>query len=204
MSKQKINCVYGIKNKKDNQYIYVGSTTYFHKRKRIHKSYCNNINRKSYNYPLYKYIREKNGFNNFQFDILESVEFEKDLDNKNKKNILCKLEQEYINKFNPICNCYRPYITIEEKKIRDSINNKIRYEEKRDGIREKQKIHYEEKREEILEKKKIDYEKNKYERYCEICETHIVDKSKNNHSNFNKHIKSLTHQDNLLKRQKNT
>ena len=49
--------------------IYVGSTTNFIKRKYKHKSACNNVKDKDYNYNIYKYIRENGGFSNW--DMIE-------------------------------------------------------------------------------------------------------------------------------------
>ena len=44
---------------------YVGHTTCFRKRKTYHKNDCINVNNKNYNYPLYKFIRENGGWENF-------------------------------------------------------------------------------------------------------------------------------------------
>jgi len=45
---------------------YVGSTLNFKQRKAHHKNKCNNPNDKSYNYNVYKFIREHGGWENFQ------------------------------------------------------------------------------------------------------------------------------------------
>ena len=45
--------------------IYIGHTTHFRQRKCEHKSICNSLNSKKYNYPLYKFIREHNGWEIF-------------------------------------------------------------------------------------------------------------------------------------------
>ena len=44
---------------------YIGSTVNFKKRKREHKSSCNNIISKEYNRKLYKFMRETGGFDNW-------------------------------------------------------------------------------------------------------------------------------------------
>jgi predicted GIY-YIG superfamily endonuclease len=51
---------------------YVGSTTNFTRRKTDHKCICYNKNSNTYYYPLYKFIRENKGWNNF-----EMIEIEK-------------------------------------------------------------------------------------------------------------------------------
>ena len=54
--------------------FYIGSTTNMKDRKKGHKSDCTNVNSNSYNYKVYKYIRETGGFNNWFMWILEEVE----------------------------------------------------------------------------------------------------------------------------------
>ena len=52
---------------------YVGSTKNHIKRLRSHKSSCNNPLSKEYNYKVNKYIRNNDGFDNWEFTILEHV-----------------------------------------------------------------------------------------------------------------------------------
>ena len=52
-------------------YIYVGSTRDMVSRKHRHKSDCNNVNSPSYNYKVYKTIRDNGGFENFHIVVLE-------------------------------------------------------------------------------------------------------------------------------------
>jgi predicted GIY-YIG superfamily endonuclease len=56
----------------NNNYIYVGSTTDFPKRKYNHKTACTNENSRFYNIKVYKMIRENGGWNEF-----EMIEIEK-------------------------------------------------------------------------------------------------------------------------------
>ena len=44
---------------------YVGSTCNFTRRKSQHKHKCNNVNTTGYNIPLYKFIRDNGGWDNF-------------------------------------------------------------------------------------------------------------------------------------------
>jgi hypothetical protein len=93
----------------DNKYIYIGSTTNFKKRIAEHKSNCNTPNSKKFNYKLYKTIREHNGFENFIFDIIESI-------NTDDKLIVLKREQELMIKYNSNLNNNRSFISDEDKK----------------------------------------------------------------------------------------
>lgn len=52
--------------------IYVGSTTNFRSRKYKHKNKCNSENSKNHNNPVYKFIRDKGGWDNW-----DMVEVEK-------------------------------------------------------------------------------------------------------------------------------
>jgi hypothetical protein len=50
---------------------YIGSTTDFNNRKYNHKYVCNTITYKHYNCPVYKFIREHGGWNNWQMILIE-------------------------------------------------------------------------------------------------------------------------------------
>jgi hypothetical protein len=54
------------------KFVYNGHTTDFTKRKNSHKSSCNNINNKCYNFKVYQTIRENGGWENW-----EMIEIEK-------------------------------------------------------------------------------------------------------------------------------
>ena len=69
--------------------FYVGSSVNFKARKYAHKSNCNNIKRREYNYKVYRYIRENGGFDNWDFEILLEPEVE------NKKELKLKYEAKY-------------------------------------------------------------------------------------------------------------
>ena len=46
--------------------IYVGSTTNHYKRRQVHKTNCNCITGRAYNYPVYKFIREHGSWDNWE------------------------------------------------------------------------------------------------------------------------------------------
>ena len=54
---------------------YVGSTNNTRIRKCKHKSDCNNVNGKQYNYRVYEYIRANSGFQNWDLIVLETVQY---------------------------------------------------------------------------------------------------------------------------------
>jgi len=93
------SCVYSIQCKdKEVKEFYIGSTKTYDIRYTIHKSNCNNKNSKDYTYPVYKFIRENGGWNNWEM-IVEV-----------KTNDLCKeelleLEQYYMDLLEPSLNC---------------------------------------------------------------------------------------------------
>jgi predicted GIY-YIG superfamily endonuclease len=77
----------------DNNYIYVGSTTDFAKRKSSHKTNCINENNKFYNIKVYKMIRENGGWNEF-----EMIEIEKyPCNDSNESTARERYWKEYFN-----------------------------------------------------------------------------------------------------------
>ena len=83
--------IYAIKCKDPTvQKVYIGSTKHLGQRINRHRYECNTEFRRNYNYPIYKYIRENGGFDNFEFDFLEEVTDE---------DILVIKEQEWIDLF---------------------------------------------------------------------------------------------------------
>ncbi len=82
------------KLEKDGIAYYVGSTTNFTKRKSHHKDSCNHINREQYNYPIYKFIRDNGGWDDFKMVLIENYKC-------NDSNELFAREQHWINEFKP-------------------------------------------------------------------------------------------------------
>ncbi len=87
--------------------IYIGSTCNFHRRKACHKHSCNNENNHNHNQPVYQFIREHGGFQNWDMIMIQ----EKAVENKLEKE---KLEREYIEKLKPRLNRYIPTRTQKE------------------------------------------------------------------------------------------
>ena len=78
------NIIYGYKKISTNEIVYVGQTTDLTTRRYRHETHDPyNPNIKEYNYPLSKGIR-KYGIENYECVILEEVEKEQDLNEREK------------------------------------------------------------------------------------------------------------------------
>ena len=189
--------VYGLYSIDNDEIFYVGSTIYFKKRIRQHKSNILNEKNIGYNLPVYKYIRE-NLNNIYTIKIIEKKEIVE------KKDILI-YEQFWYSFFKKLdCNLKNeknPIIDMENrkknnKKYQDSDKGKIiRKEWKKNNkeiIKERDKKYRENNKEIIREKEKERVKKN-IDRYkCEICGYHNYNKWKyTRHCNSEKHKKNL-------------
>jgi len=100
----KIQCVDGLCD-----FVYFGSTTNFATRKSQHKHDCNNENKRTYNYNLYKTIRENKGWENFEMCLVEVYPCE------NKHQLLIR-EQFYIDNNRNNMNSCKAYLSLEASK----------------------------------------------------------------------------------------
>jgi len=159
-------CIYKIKHNEDynDENIYIGSTCNLIRRRCQHKDCCNKENNKEYNKPLYQYIRENGGWDNY---------------------IMIKIHDYKCNS--------KSELKIEERKMIDMLKPKLNkniptrskkeyYEENKEHLVEKNKEWYEANKELLAEKKKKKYEANKQdinekrkEKYkCDICGAEIT------------------------------
>jgi len=145
--------VYKIMN--ENNTVYVGSTKLkLWKRQHTHNECLNNPKQKAYDMPLYKYLREL-GISIINLILIENTT------NENLKT----LEQEYIDKLNPIMNCIRSIPnTVEIKKQQHRIAQNKYYEKNKNN-------------EKVI--KTRENQKRKVE--CEFCGKSIQYKSLNRH-----------------------
>ena len=82
---------------------YVGSTNNYARRLRAHKTRCNNPRDEHYNLKVYKYIRSNDGFDNWEFTILEHVA------NEDYTKIgLLHLENQFIEEHGATLNSNKP------------------------------------------------------------------------------------------------
>ncbi len=114
-----MSAIYCFKDVND-EIIYVGSTNDMKKRYNNHKGVCNNEN----NYPVYQYMRDNNGIENFKFKKICDIDEE-------YRRIT---EQFYIDTFKPKCNTYNAIVDNKEYKKE---YNKVYYEKNKDRIKEK-------------------------------------------------------------------
>ena len=108
-------------NDTDIKDIYVGSTTKFNYRKYNHKSCCHNEKNKSYNYNLYKFIRENGGWEEWNMILIEYYQHNKEKIavyrkiqyEENKDKILEKRKEYYENNKEQIAEKNKQTITCE-------------------------------------------------------------------------------------------
>ena len=83
--------------------IYIGHTTHFIKRKRVHKSDCNNIKGIRYNVYVYRFIRNNGGIDNW--DMVEINKL-KCIDIRDAERV----EREYFDLLKPTLNKNKPIL----------------------------------------------------------------------------------------------
>lgn len=194
------SCVYRLIH--NHTTYYVGSTTNFVKRKNRHKSDCINVGGKSYNLPLYKFIRETGGWidNDWDMILIESYPECKTSEE------LRKYERFHYDIIRPELNVYRPHTTEEENKEYRIENRKAYYNENRDKISEQKKKYSVNNSDKISEQKKVYYNENRdsINEHAKVYYNENCDKinekkgcecgGKYTHTNISKHLKTKKHQ----------
>jgi len=165
--------------------IYVGSTTNLIKRKYKHKYDCNNINSKSYNHYVYRFVRENGGFQNWSMIIIENYPCE-------NKRELEKRERYWLEQLDATLNSIKPFTTEEEIKEQVKECKKKYYENNKEKQKEYQKNYqknYKEiNKDKIKEYNKLINEKNKKEIYNCVCGSNIKLVEKKRHLKSKKHL----------------
>ena len=155
-------CIYKIKHNEDydDENIYIGSTCDIIKRRYNHKTHCNNENNKSYNYPIYQYIRENGGWDAFVLIKIHDYKC-------NSKSELEIEERKMIDMLKPKLNKQLPTRSQKEwcEDNREKINE--RYEANKEAIAEKNK-------EWRKANKDIIAERNKQKCKCDICGAEVT------------------------------
>ena len=143
---------------KDITDCYVGSSCSPTSRKSAHKSTCNNEKGKDYNIPVYRFIRDKGGWNNWDFVIIEKYPC-------NDKTELRIRERYWFEKLQATLNDRYPQRSDTEwrKNNKEQIGKLMKeyYEENKDTILQKVKKHYENNKEQISKYNKEYRTKNK-------------------------------------------
>jgi len=86
--------------------FYIGSAVSAQARFYTHKKDCNNSNRQNHNNPLYVFIRENGGIENWTCELLARCE----------RHLQRQTEQEWIDKLKPTLNTRRAYTDKEQAK----------------------------------------------------------------------------------------
>jgi hypothetical protein len=187
---------------------YIGSTKNYSERKSHHKNSCNNENVPSYNYKVYKKIREL-GWDCWDFTILEEVFC------KTRPELLL-IEGEYIKLLEPSLNCniagrkIKEYHINNKDKINEKskeyrINNKDKIKQKnkeyhqnnKDKLNQNSKEYQKKNKDKIKEKSKEYYQKNKADIqkkanekiHCMLCDCWFRNNYRSIHNKTKMHIK---------------
>jgi hypothetical protein len=134
---------------------YVGHTTNFIKRKADHKSNCNNINSKKYNFYVYQYIRDNGGWDNFTMIEIEKYPC-------NDKREAEAQERYFLEQLGATLNSFIPNRSIKEWRE----DNKEYFKQYRDNNKDKIKEYFKEYHKQYREDNK---QKIKEKVECEIC-----------------------------------
>ena len=186
---------------------YVGHTTNFSKRKSYHKESCLKENNKSYNMPLYKFIRDNGGWDGFDMILIETEHCDNSLEARKK-------ERHYIEALNASLNQKAPFRSIPERKEykhnwyknnfeRIAEYKKQHYQDNKDHYKQYHKEHYEINKDEIKEKRKEYAIQNKSKileqkrnhgktPYTCVCGQQMRLDSKTKHEKTKKHQEYLT------------
>jgi hypothetical protein len=172
--------IYKLKHNEDydDLNIYIGSTTNFKNRKYQHKTACNNEKGKLYNYPIYQFIRDNGGWD--EWVMIAIKEYPCD----SKKELETR-ERYHIDLFKPTLNKNIPTRPIKEWR-----------EDNKEIIKEYHKEWYEANKEIINEKHKKYREANKEQLYknakekviCDHCGCEISKGNLKNHQRTKKCI----------------
>tara|TARA_B100000497_G_scaffold25823_1_gene30447 strand:+ start:314 stop:928 length:615 start_codon:yes stop_codon:yes gene_type:complete len=130
----------------DNENIYIGSTTNFRSRKNEHKTNCNNEKDKAHNTPIYQYIRNNGGWDEWFMIPIEVYPC------NSKKEL--EVRERY-------------HIELLKSKLNQAIPTRSKkewYEDNKPIILEQQKDYYNDNQEKILEQKKQYHIDNKEKR----------------------------------------
>jgi hypothetical protein len=191
---------------------YVGSTICHNARKSQHKSDCNNEKSKNYNLPVYRFIRDNGGWDNWEFVLLEDYPC-------NKKKQLNIRERYWFELLNATLNSKyperskkeylnRPEVKEHRKEYKKQYNkeylNRPEVKEHRKEYRNrpenkqhrnqylKEYYNRPEVKEHLKEKGKEYYkERCKIKYVCNACNKELTLINKNRHEKTQKHIRNL-------------
>ena len=150
------------------EYIYIGATVHFIKRKCYHKGSCNNPNAKEHNYKLYKTIRDNGGWDKWDMLVIDEA--------KQVTLTEARIKEEELRlKYNGNLNSNKAYLTVEDMSSDEKEYKKVYQESNKELIAEKKKVYRE------LHKKSINEKMT-----CE-CGSIFIKKTLNRHIDSKKH-----------------
>jgi hypothetical protein len=170
--------IYEIKCKDENiTDVYIGHTTNFNQRYRMHKSSCNNENQKNHHCRVYKTIRENGGWDHWEMVGIENYPCDNVNEARERERYWIELLSSSLNVTMPNRKITKDYYKIyrivhkeeiaEKAKVYRKINiDKIKkyIQNHLEKIKDQKKEWYENNKEVILEKAKERYEENKDEK----------------------------------------
>ena len=123
---------------------YVGHTTNFKNRKNVHKHTCINPNVEDHNMPVYKFIRENGGWQNWSMILIDTFECNNKLEAEAKEREIIETLKPTLNKFTP-CRSKEEYKQYKQQwhlQHRDEViaRSKEFYETNKDRINEDNKV----------------------------------------------------------------
>jgi len=168
-------------NDVDIKECYVGHTTNFVKRKSQHKRNCNNITYEKHNLPVYQFIRENNGWDNFNMVMIEEYNAENRLQAETRERYWIETLQSKLNKKLPTQTFKEWY---DKNKEEHNKKSRIYQQEHKEHLNKISQNYYETHKEELAEKAKNQYT-------CE-CGSTIRIGGKARHERTQKHINFKT------------
>ena len=180
--------------------IYVGSTCNFIKRKSSHKASCNKPENKAYNSPVYKFIRDHMGWDNWKMILVKDFKCNSRLELEKEEQAVMEELEEYCT-----LNRIRAWRSEEYKKEYYKDYDKKYYTNNKDRIREQISQYRQDNKEKIKKSTSLYYQKNKdsiqeqHKKYASqlytcVCGSTIRLDSKSKHKKTKKHqnyLKSL-------------
>jgi len=167
-------------NDLENENIYIGSTTNFRIRKNKHKNSCYNENSKDFNYPVYEYIRNNGGWNEWKMIPIEVFPCKDKKELEVRENYHIELLKSKLNKNIPSRNKKEWYK--DNKEI--ILEKKKEYRDANKEIKKEQDKKYREANKEILS------EKAKQKIKCDHCGCEITKGNLSRHQKTKKCIES--------------
>lgn len=185
MGEQKIGFIYKICcNDLDIKEIYVGSCGSLRDRKWKHKFCCTTETDPKYNYPIYQYIRENGGWNNFDLIILERYEYTEKYELRARERYYVELLKASLNSVIPNRNKKEYYQDNKEKilernkkwAIDNAEKNKQYHDQYYQDNKEQLDVHkreYNEENKDYFNQKKREYYQNNKDKWVQeeiMCE----------------------------------